>query len=115
MHRMIEADHPPEPTPPGQLSSELTFGRNLIGFSEKHEERVQTATVQVTLLELGFDVGKIDGKLGPKTTKAIKAFQKKQLMEADGKITEKLLEQLKVAVDRLLPADPSQPDRTSEQ
>ena len=115
IHRMIEANHPPEPTPPGQLSSELTFGRNLIGFSEKQEERVQTATVQATLLELGFDVGKIDGKLGPKTTKAIKAFQKKQHMKADGKITEKLLEQLKVAVERLPAADPSQPERASEQ
>jgi peptidoglycan hydrolase-like protein with peptidoglycan-binding domain len=93
----------------------LTFGRNLIGFSEKQEKRVQTATVQVALLELGFDVGKIDGKLGPKTTKAIKAFQKKQHIKADGKITEKLLEQLKVAVERLRPADPSQPKRASEQ
>ena len=115
IHRMIEADHPPEPTPPGLLSSELTFGRNLIGFSEKQEERVKIATVQATLLELGFDVGKIDGQLGPKTTKAIKAFQKKQHMKADGKITEKLLEQLKVAVKRLEPADPSQPERASEQ
>ena len=112
---MIEADHPPEPTPPGQLSSELTFGRNLIGFSEKQAERVQIATVQSALLELGLDVGKIDGKLGPKTTKAIKAFQKKQTMKTDGKITEKLLEQLKVAVERLGPADPSQPERASGQ
>jgi len=115
IHRMIEADHPPEPTPPGQLPPELTFGRNLIGFTEKQQERVQIANAQATLLELGFDVGKIDGKLGPKTTKAIKAFQKKQHMKADGKITEKLLEQLKVAVERLPAADPSQPDRASEQ
>jgi hypothetical protein len=114
IHRMIEADHPPPPTPPGQLPTELTFGRNLIGFSEKQQERVQIANAQATLMELGFNVGKIDGKLGPKTTKAIKAFQKKHHMKADGKITEKLLEQLKVAVERL-PADPSQPDRASEQ
>ncbi len=115
IHRMIEADHPPDPTPPGQLPPELTFDRNLIGFTEKQEERVQIATAQAALMELGFDVGKIDGKLGPKTTKAIKAFQKKQHMQADGKITEKLLEQLKVALERLPPADPSQPGRASEQ
>jgi hypothetical protein len=115
IHRMIEADHPPDPNPPGQLPPELTFGRNLIGFTEKQEERVQIATAQAALMELGFDVGKIDGKLGPKTTKAIKAFQKKQHMQADGKITEKLLEQLKVALERLPPADPSQPGRASEQ
>ncbi len=115
IHRMIEAGHPPEPTPSGQLSPELTFGRNLIGFSDKHEERVQIATVQAALLELGFAVGKIDGKLGPKTTKAIEAFQKKQHMKTDGKITEKLLEQLKVAVERLPSAEPSQPERAAEQ
>jgi hypothetical protein len=115
IHRMIEADHPPQPTPPGQLPTELTFGRNLIGFTEKQQERVQIANTQAALLKLGYNVGKVDGKLGPKTTKAIKAFQKKQHMKADGKITEKLLEQLKVAVERLPPADPTQPDRASEQ
>lgn len=115
IHRMIEADHPPEPTPPGQLPPELTFGRNLIGFTEKQEERVQIANAQATLIELGYSVGKIDGKLGPKTTKAIKAFQKKQHVKVDGKITKKLLEQLKVAIERLPPADPSQPDRAAGQ
>jgi hypothetical protein len=115
IHRMIEADHPPQPTPPGQLPTELTFGRNLIGFTEKQQERLQIANTQAALLKLGYNVGKVDGKLGPKTTKAIKAFQKKQHMKADGKITEKLLEQLKVAVERLPPADPTQPDRASEQ
>jgi peptidoglycan hydrolase-like protein with peptidoglycan-binding domain len=93
----------------------LTFGRNLIGFTEKQEERVQIATAQANLIKLGFDVGKIDGKLGPKTTKAIMAFQKKQHIEADGKITEKLLEQLKVAVERSPPTDSSQPDRAAGQ
>ncbi len=115
IHRMIEADHPADPTPPGQLPPQLTFGRNLIGFSEKQAERIQIATAQATLMELGFDVGKIDGKLGPKTTKAIKAFQKKQAMKTDGKITEKLLEQLNAAAKRSPPADPAQPDRASEQ
>jgi len=115
IHRIIEAHHPPQPTPPGQLPSELTFGRNLIGFTEKQEERVQIATAQANLIKLGFDVGKIDGKLGPKTTKAIMAFQKKQHIEADGKITEKLLEQLKVAVERSPPTDSSQPDRAAGQ
>ena len=114
IHRMIEADHPAEPSPPGQLSPELTFGRKLIGFSKMQEEREQIATAQAALLELGFDVGRIDGELGPKTINAVKAFQIKQHMKADGKITEKLQEQLKAAVERLVPADPSQPVRVPE-
>jgi hypothetical protein len=110
IHRIIEADHPPEPTPPGLLPPELTFGRNLIGFTEKQEERIQIANAQATLTELGYNVGKIDGKLGSQTTKAIKAFQKKQHVKVDGKISEQLLEQLKAAIESLSPPDPSQPD-----
>jgi hypothetical protein len=115
IHRMIEADHPAPPTPPGQLPPELTFGRNLIGFTEQQEERVQIATAQAALLKLGYNVGKIDGKLGSKTAAAIKAFQKQHHIEADGEISEKLLEQLKAAVGGLPSPDPSQPDRASEQ
>ncbi|MGD8296375.1 MAG: peptidoglycan-binding domain-containing protein [Desulfobacterales bacterium] len=106
IHRMIEAEHPSPPTPPGQLPLEVTFSRNLIGFGPEQQERLQVARAQAALSKLGFDLGKIDGKLGPKTTSAIKAFQKKQHMKADGKITDKLLEQLKIAIERRPPADP---------
>jgi hypothetical protein len=115
IHRIIEADHPPPPTPPGQLPPELTFGSNLIGFTEKQQERVQIANTQAALLKLGYNVGTVDGKLGSKTATAIKAFQKKQHLEVDGKISEKLLEQLKMTVEKLPAADPTQPDRASEQ
>lgn len=115
IHRLIEADHPPEPAPPGQLPPELTFGRNLIGFTEKQQERLQIANAQSALIKLGYNVGKVDGKLGSKTAEAIKAFQKKQNLKVDGKITEKLLEHLKVAIENMPPADPSQPDRSAGQ
>jgi len=115
IHRLIEADHPPEQTPPGQLPPELTFGRNLIGFTEKQQQRLQIANAQAALLKLGYDVGKIDGKLGRKTAAAIKTFQKKQHLKVDGKISEKLLGQLKIAIENMPPADPSQPDRATGQ
>jgi hypothetical protein len=115
IHRLIEADHLPEPTPPGQLPPELTFGRNLIGFTEKQQERLQIANAQSALIKLGYDVGKVDGKLGSKTEAAIKAFQKKQHLKVDGKITEKLLEHLKVAIENMPQGDPSQPDRSTGQ
>jgi hypothetical protein len=115
IHRLIEADHPPEPTPPDQLPPELTFGRNLIGFTEKQQERLQIANVQAALLKLGYDVGKIDGKLGRKTAAAIKTFQKKQHLKVDGKISEKLLGQLKITIENMPPADPSQSDRATGQ
>jgi peptidoglycan hydrolase-like protein with peptidoglycan-binding domain len=64
---------------------------------------------------LGYNVGKVDGKLGSKTRAAIKAFQKAQHLSVDGKITPKLLEQLKMAIKSKPSADPSQPDRSTQQ
>jgi peptidoglycan hydrolase-like protein with peptidoglycan-binding domain len=92
----------------------VTFGRNLIGFTAEREERLQIANAQAALLELGYDVGKVDGKLGSKTKAAIKAFQKAQHLSVNGKINQELLEQLKIAIERKSPADLSQPDRATE-
>ncbi len=115
IHRLIEADHPPEPAAPGELPAEVTFGRNLIGFTAEQEERLQIAHVQAALRELGYKVGKVDGKLGSKTEAAIKAFQKTQQLSVNGKVTPQLLEQLKMAVKSKPPADLLQPDRTMQQ
>ena len=115
IHRLIEADHPAPAPAPGQLPEEVTFGRNLIGFSAEQEERLQIAKVQAALQQLGYKVGKIDGKLGSKTRAAIKAFQKAQHLSVSGEITPELLEQLRIAVESKAPADRSQPDRTTEQ
>ena len=106
IHRVVVEDHPPKSVPPGELPPEVTFGRNLIGFSAAQEERLQVAKVQAALDKLGYDVGKVDGKYGPNTKAAIKAFQKKQQVNVDGKIDEKLLEQLKAAVNSQSTAAP---------
>ncbi|MBW1900570.1 MAG: peptidoglycan-binding protein [Deltaproteobacteria bacterium] len=42
-------------------------------------------------------MGKIDGKYGSKTAKAIKAFQKEHQLKVDGKLSESLLERVKAA------------------
>lgn len=42
--------------------------------------------VQIRLKAFGFDAGDVDGKNGPKTLAAIKAFQKAHNLQADGKI-----------------------------
>ena len=115
IHRMIEARHPPEPTPPGELPPDLLIGRDLIGFSQKQQERIKIAKAQAALLELGYNVGKVDGKLGAKTKAAVKAFQKKRNLKVDGKITIKLLEQLELAKGSMPPADLLQPDSATGQ
>ena len=115
IHRMVEAGHPPRPPAPGELPAEVTFGQNLIGFTAKQEERLQVANAQAALLQLGYRVGKVDGKYGPKTKAAVKAFQKMQRLNVDGKINDKLLEQLELAIKNLPSADSSQPKSPTKQ
>ena len=42
--------------------------------------------VQKALSKLGFDPGEIDGKDGPKTQKAVRAFQAHASIKIDGKV-----------------------------
>ena len=105
IHRLVAESHPQRPAPPGELPPEVTFGRNLIGFSAEQEERLQVAKAQAALNNLGYDAGKVDGKYGAKTKAAVKAFQKKQQLKVDGKIDDNLLEQLKAAANSPATAD----------
>jgi hypothetical protein len=95
IHKLIDAAHPPQPLQPGQLPSDVTFGRNLIGFGEEQQERLMAAEVQSILAELGYDVGKVDGKPGPNTTAAISSFQKDHRLKVNGKVSGGLLEKLR--------------------
>ena len=105
IHRIVDAYHPSKPPAPGELPPEVTFGRNLIGFDAEQEERLQVAKAQAVLGQLGYDVGKIDGKYGSKTKAAVKTFQKNQKLKVDGKINDNLLKELKIAVKNLPPAE----------
>ncbi|MCM8792503.1 MAG: peptidoglycan-binding protein [Candidatus Omnitrophica bacterium] len=55
--------------------------------------------IQLALKKAGFDVGPIDGKLGPKTLKAIKGFQKKNKLKIDGIVGIKTWEKLKMYLE----------------
>ena len=103
IHKLMVAAHPAAPTPPGELPAEITFGRNLIGFGKEQEERLRVAEIQSLLAGLGYKVETVDGKAGPKTAAAIRAFQKDQQLTVDGKISEGLLEKLKAAKETTRP------------
>jgi peptidoglycan hydrolase-like protein with peptidoglycan-binding domain len=51
---------------------------------KKGSREVAVRGVQRRLIELGFDPGEIDGDFGDKTEAAVKAFQEKYKLEADG-------------------------------
>ncbi|MBZ9610541.1 peptidoglycan-binding domain-containing protein [Rheinheimera maricola] len=50
--------------------------------------------VQEKLSSLGFDTGKADGIIGPRTRQAINAYQQQNAMKVDGQISATLLEAL---------------------
>ncbi len=57
-------------------------------------EDTLVSLIQFALEELGFDPGPADGKLGPRTTAAIEAYQRSYDLQAEGQPTERLLEHM---------------------
>ena len=51
--------------------------------------------IQTALANAGYDPGKVDGKIGEKTRKAIRRFQKDHKLQVDGKINKKTWNVLK--------------------
>jgi N-acetylmuramoyl-L-alanine amidase len=51
--------------------------------------------IQARLFNLGYPPGPIDGKLGPKTRAAIRAFQEAQGLTVDGEVSPALIDKLK--------------------
>ncbi len=58
-------------------------------------------SVQSGLFQLGYDPGKVDGKIGSKTIQAVKQFQAKSRMQVNGRITYELLAKIRQALDGL--------------
>lgn len=61
--------------------------------------RANIATLQEKLNELGFDVGKPDGIMGPATRKGIRDFQASQNMIADGFPNNQVWQALQLGID----------------
>jgi len=56
--------------------------------------------IQNALHNAGFDIGSIDGKLGPKTKKAIQDFQKENNLTVDGIVGNKTWTALKIYLNQ---------------
>ena len=63
--------------------------------SEERLTRDEITAMQGYLTTLGYDTGKADGKVGPNTRKALRAWQKAQGLPADAFPTKAIIEQLK--------------------
>ena len=58
------------------------------------QRRARIAITQSVLAQLGFNPGIADGRLGPKTRRAVRSFQRSRRIKADGLITAELLDAL---------------------
>ena len=95
IHAKLLADHPQTATAVGGSSSTSTFGENFIGYEEERRELQLALETQEALLALGYDIGEIDGQIGPKSRKAIEDFQNSQEMAANGQPSASLLQTMR--------------------
>jgi len=56
--------------------------------------------IQTALKNAGYYTGKVDGKIGPKSKKAIEAFQQDNGLKADGKVGSKTWGKLKAHLNK---------------
>jgi hypothetical protein len=109
VHGMLLGDHPKKPVPQGELPPAATYGEGFIGYESELQQARFKFEVQEALNDLGYDTGGIDGRLGPATRKAIRAFQAAEGLPVDGKPSQELLARMREVAVRDGRARPSAP------
>lgn len=100
VHGLLLARNPVEATPEGERAASATFGEGFIGYEAERAEIRLKLEVQEALVALGYDIGEIDGRIGPNTQKAIRAYQKEQGLRADGAATPALLKHMRATGEK---------------
>ncbi len=101
IHEKLSGDHPPRPLAPGERDPKLTYGEGFIGYEAERRDLRLKVDAQEALIALGYDIGEIDGRIGPATRKAIRSFQKAQGMTPDGAVSQDLVDRMRrVAEER---------------
>jgi len=96
----------------GTLANELV-GAKGIEFSQKHKSNVKPYSVaamknlQHQLNALGFETGEPDGIWGPKSRHAIRLFQLKHQLIADGYPNKELFVTMKLVMSKVVPIETS--------
>jgi peptidoglycan hydrolase-like protein with peptidoglycan-binding domain len=84
LNRLREVEKPPS-------KAEISFGSDLDEVVSSDKSR----QIQTALKNSGFYKGEVDGKIGPKTKAAIRAFQKASNLNPDGVVGSKTWDALK--------------------
>jgi hypothetical protein len=95
IHQRLLRDHS------DRTADKTAYGKNFIGYEAERREMTLKIDTQEALLDLGYDIGEIDGRIGPATRKAIKAFQQSQGIKASGQTSVELVDRMrKVAQEK---------------
>ena len=95
IHSLLLSAHPPKPLAKGEQPPSVTFGAGFIGYRSERQALKLAVDTQEALLDLGYEIGDIDGAIGSKTRKAIRDFQAKQGMKANGQPSTGLLSMMR--------------------
>jgi peptidoglycan hydrolase-like protein with peptidoglycan-binding domain len=82
------------PTGSSRGGARLNTGGGSASVSLSEE---QIRQVQTVLIQKGFDIGRPDGRLGPRTVRALTEFQRKQGLQATGRIDNQTVSALGVS------------------
>lgn len=74
--KQIEMDHPEEPIEPSPVSKYPVLGKGDSGWSVRRLQEIMN--------DLGYSAGIPDGDFGPRTERAVRAYQHSQGLTADG-------------------------------
>jgi len=81
-------------------ADKVAYGKGFIGFEAERREMTLKVDTQEALLDLGYDIGEIDGQIGPATRKAIRAFQQSQGLKATGKTSVELVDKMRTVAQQ---------------
>jgi hypothetical protein len=95
IHGMLLHDHPAKPVAEGELPLSATFGEGFIGYASERQELKLAIDTQEALLDLGYDIGDIDGVIGPKSRRAINDFQATEGLAINGRPSPALLKRMR--------------------
>ena len=102
------------PAVPSEAAVQPSMAKEpMSALKEASAEKPTPETIQRALKNAKCYQGKIDGSLGPKTKRAIEAFQKQNNLQPDGKVGPKTWERLKTyltaSAEPAAPVSPASP------
>jgi hypothetical protein len=93
IHARLERDHPL--TPERRSALKASYGKDFIGYAEERRAVALKFEIQEALLDLGYEIGEMDGQIGRNSRAAIRNFEKQQGIAATGQPSEKLLQRMR--------------------